>query len=159
MKKIIFAIAIAFASHSLYAQSVIGGGGGTAMGVNSNLSTGGGGGPTLGNNPFDSASPSDIQAFRELILNSQLNSASLIQIDESKVEALTTLNGDYARVDDLKDSFVVFEGVTIREKKLFLETNNTDSEIYSIILENGIERLVNPSILGVGIKIGEKRQR
>lgn len=140
MKKIIFAITIAFASHSLYAQSVIGGGGGTTMSVNSNLSTGGGGGPTLSNNPFDSASQSDIQAFRELILNSQLNNLSLIQIDESKIEALTTLNGDYARLEDIREEFVRFKGVHLSEKsEIYLSPHDPEFEIEKVILNNGLE--------------------
>lgn len=98
-----------------------------------------GGGPSLGHGAFSIGSSHEIQAFRELIDRSRFESSLLIQIDESEVEALTTVDGDYARLDDLKDGFVSFDGIHIKEKSVFFEPLKVLNSVRSAILHDGRE--------------------
>lgn len=71
-----------------------------------------------------------------------------IELEKNQVEAITTINGDYARMDDLEEGFVQFSGALVEEGKLYIKLDDTRSEINSVILNNGLETMMSRIIGG-----------
>jgi len=92
----------------------------------------GGGGGGVGTVPT-MRMHAEVNAIRNSLSN------SLRRLDPRDVEALRTLNGDYARLEDLKEGFVNFSGATLRGGQLELRPKATDFEIESVIFIDGSE--------------------
>lgn len=54
----------------------------------------------------------------------------------NKIEAITTLSGDYARIDDIAEGFVNFSGVSIQGEKIYIQLKNSHSEVDSLIFND-----------------------
>lgn len=70
---------------------------------------------------------------------------SLHQLDRHEVEALRTLSGDYARLEDIEEGFVHFSGAVLRNGLLELRPKSNDFEIESIIFVDGSEIEFEPT--------------
>lgn len=82
--------------------------------------------------------------YNETINNSTLmvseNNPSLIHLDENRVEALMTSEGEYARLDDIREEFVHFNGVHINRKRdILILANDPRLQVEKIILLDGKE--------------------
>jgi hypothetical protein len=70
-----------------------------------------------------------------------------IRLSADEVDALITKCGEYARLVDLREGFVKFEGADVTYEFVTLDPKRSRSEIKSIILRNGHETSVS-SVIG-----------
>lgn len=72
----------------------------------------------------------------------------VVKIDSAMIEALITNDGDYARIEDLSEGFVKFDGVEINGDLLKLDTKNPLFNVDSVLLKNGLENKISRVIGG-----------
>lgn len=65
-----------------------------------------------------------------------------IRLSVDEVDALATKSGEYARLADLREGFVKFEGAKITDEFVILDPQKPHNEVRSIILRDGREASV-----------------
>lgn len=122
----------------------------TSLYAGPGLGTGGIGMTTMKSELYNSdlhnlMAESDFYRNNTLLNQPRKNSkeADVIKLPQSEVEALINIDGDYARLDDIRERFVHFRGVKIKNNSVEVTLGESFSEVTEIHLESG-HKLILP---------------